>query len=116
MSFSVESFTTSPSVDTSNSLKKIELLQLADHYRLAASFSMGKSQINGIVLTYLVDKEIIPSLEVTEKTTLHKSSMTGEELLQLKHFEMEERGKERGPVSIERVGAERKRVEFSGKT
>ena len=82
-------------MDTLNSLKKIELLQLADHYSLAVSFSMGRSQIKWIVLAYLVDEEIIPSLEVTEEITLDKSSMTGEVLLQLKHLEMEEREKER---------------------
>ena len=69
------------------------------------------------MLTYLVDEEIIPSLEVTEEITVDKSSMTGEVLLQLKHFRNGGEGKrESGPVSIERVGAERKRVEFSGKT
>ena len=47
------------------------------------------------MLAYLVDEEIIPSLEVTEEITLDKSSMTGEVLLQLKHLEMEEREKER---------------------
>jgi len=45
MSFNVETFTTSPSVDMLNSLKKMELLQLAENYGLAMSTSMGKSQI-----------------------------------------------------------------------
>ena len=47
------------------------------------------------MLTYLVDEEIIPSSEVPEEITHDKSSMTGEELLQLKRLEMEEREKER---------------------
>jgi len=95
MSFSVEAFVTSPSVEMLNSLKKTELLQLADHYSLATSTSMGKSQIKRIALTHLADEEIIPSLEVTEDITHGKSSLTGEELLQLKCLEMEERNKER---------------------
>ena len=88
-------------MDTLNSLKKTELLQLADHYSLAASSSMGKSQIKRIVLTYLVDEEMIPSSEVPEEITHDKFSMTGEELLQLKHLEMEEREKEREKPSID---------------
>ena len=93
MSFNVETFTTSPSVETLNSLKKVELLQLAEYYGLATSTSMGKSQIKRILLTHLVEEEIIPSSEVTDEITRDKSSMTGEELLQLKRLEMEERGR-----------------------
>ena len=47
------------------------------------------------MLTHLVDEEIIPSSEVTEEITCDKPSMMGEELLQLKRLEMEERDKER---------------------
>jgi len=47
------------------------------------------------VLTHLLDEEIIPPSEVTDEITREKSSMTGEELLQLKRLEMEERHKER---------------------
>ena len=49
MSFSVETFAMSPSVETLNSSKKNELLQLVEHYSLAASTSMGKSLIKWIV-------------------------------------------------------------------
>jgi len=59
---------------------------------------MGKSQIKWIVLTHLVDEEIIPSSKVTEDIANGKSSMTGKELLQLKRFEMEERDKERPSI------------------
>ena len=92
ISFSVETFAASSSVETLNSLKKNELLQLLEHYSLTAFTSMGKSQIKQIVLTHLLE-EIIPLLEVTDEITREKSSMTGEELLQLKCLEMEERGK-----------------------
>lgn len=95
MSFSVETFAALPSVETLNSLKKNELLQLVEHYSLAASTSMGKCQIKRIVLTHLLDEEIIPPSEVMDEITRDKSSMTGKELLQLKHLEMEERNKER---------------------
>ena len=56
---------------------------------------MGKSQIKRIVLTHLLDEEIIPPSKVTEEITRDKSGMTGEELLQLKRLEIEERDKER---------------------
>ena len=94
ISFSVETFATSSSVETLNSLKKNELLQLLEHYSLTAFTSMGKSQIKQIVLTHLLE-EIIPLSEVTDEITREKSSMTGEELLQLKCLEMEERDEKR---------------------
>ena len=56
---------------------------------------MGKSQIKRIVLTHLLDEEIIPPSKVTDKITRDKSGMTGKELLQLKRLEIEERDKER---------------------
>ena len=115
MSFSVETFAASPSVETLNSLKKNELLQLVEHYSLAASTSMGKSQIKQIVLTHLLDEEIIPPSEVTDKITRDKSSMTGEELLQLKRLEMEERDKER-EAQYQMKDSKKKGVDFSGKT
>ena len=87
MSFTVETFAASPSVETLNSLKKNELLQLVEHYSLATSIatsiSMGKSQIKRIVLTHLLDEEIIPPSEVTDEITREKSSMISKELLQL---------------------------------
>ena len=70
MSFNVETFTASPSVETLNSLKKTELLQLAEYYSLATSTSMGKSQIKRILLTNLVEEEIILSSEVTDEINL----------------------------------------------
>ena len=77
------------------SRRNIRLKWLVEHYSLAAYTSMGISQIKRIVLIHLLDEEIIPSSEVTDEITCDKSSMTGEELLQLKRLEMEERDKER---------------------
>jgi len=49
-----------------NSLKKAKLLQLVNYYHLTAS-SMPKLQIKQITVTYLVDKDIIPSPEAMEE-------------------------------------------------
>jgi len=53
-------------------------------------------------------------LGVTEEITLDKSSMTGEELLQLKHLEMEERKKRKAQYRLKEL--ELREKEFSGKT
>ena len=94
MSFEVEKFVATPSVRELNAIKKSELLQLVQHYGLTADSSLSKSQIKEVVLKYLVDEEIIPSMEISEEN-MPVEGMTGEELLQLKRLEFEERGRER---------------------
>ena len=94
MSFNVEKFVTTPTVGELNPLKKNELLQLVQHYKLTADASLSKSQVKELILKHLIYEEIIPSVEETEETA-QVSSMTGEELLQLRRLEFQEREKER---------------------
>ena len=94
MSFDVERFVTTPTVGELNSLKKNELLQLVQHYKLTADASLSKSQVKEVVLKHLIDEEVIPPVETTEETA-QVGGMTGEELLQLKRLEFQERDKER---------------------
>ena len=94
MSFEVEKFTSTPSVEELNTLKKAELLKLINHYHLTALSSMPKSQIKKS-FTHLVDEEIIPSSEVTDEMVRGERGLTGEEVLQLKRLGIEEREKER---------------------
>jgi len=42
MSFDVESFAACPTLEVFNSLKKAELLLVAQHYKLSVASSMGK--------------------------------------------------------------------------
>ena len=55
---------------------------------------MPKSQIKQIVLAHLVDEEIIPSSEAMEEMVRGERGLTGDEVLQLKRLEFEEREKE----------------------
>ena len=68
--------------------------QLVNHCHLTASSSILKSQIKQIVVIHLVDKEIIPSLEVTEEIVRDERGLMGEKVLHLRHFELVERKKE----------------------
>ena len=82
MLFDVERFVTTPTVEELNSLKKNELLQLVQHYKLTADASLSKSQVK-VVLKHLIDKEVIPPVEIMKEIT-QIGGMTDEELLQLK--------------------------------
>ena len=79
MSFDVERFVTTPTVGELNSLKKNELLQLLQHYKLTADASLSKSQVKEVVLKHLIDEGVIPPVETTEETA-QVGGMTGEEL------------------------------------
>ena len=80
MSFDVEKFTSSPTVEELNWLRKSELLQLAQHYDLTVDNSLSKTQIKEVVIKYLVDEEMISST----------GGLKGEEILQSKRLEFEE--------------------------
>jgi len=61
MSFDVESFLASPTLEVFNSLKKAELLLVAQHYKLSVASSMGKGEIKKTVLSYLMEEELLKS-------------------------------------------------------
>ena len=115
MSFDAEKFATTPTVRELNSLKKNELLQLVQHYKLTADAALSKSQVKEIVLKHLIDEEIIAPVEETEETA-SVSGMTGEEILQLKRLEFQEREKEReAQLRLKELDL-KERVDLAGKT
>ena len=95
MSFDAERFASTPTVRELNSLKKNELLQLAQYYELTADAALSKSQVKEIVLKHLIDEELITPVDETAKEIGTNNGMSGEELLQLKRLEFQEREKER---------------------
>jgi len=80
MSVKVERFASTPSFEELNILKKDEVLQLVNHCHLTAALSMPKSQIKQIIVMHLVDEEIIPPSEATEKIVRGERGLTGEEV------------------------------------
>ena len=58
MSFEVERFASTPSVEELNTLKKSKFLLLVNHYYLSATSSMPKSQIKQTIVTHLVDERL----------------------------------------------------------
>ena len=83
MPFHVEKFVSHPIIEKLNLLKKTELFQLVQHYKLMAGVSFNKSKVKEVVLKYLIDKDIIPPMEEPSETATSEGIM-GEELLQFK--------------------------------
>ena len=64
MSFDIESFTASPTVEMFNSFKKAELLLVTQHYKLSVMSSMGKGEVKKIVLSHLTEEEFLSEEEL----------------------------------------------------
>ena len=101
MSFNLEEFISSPTVEEINTLRKTDLLTIAHHYKLGATSATTKGQVKQMILQYFVDEEIFRDTTVV---SAEQGITTGEELLELKRLEFQEKEKEGGPVKIERVG------------
>ena len=87
MAFNLQSFVSEPRTEEFNSLKKAELLQVAQHFKLTVNTSMGKGEIKKIVLNHLVEEELLPEEEL-------ENVNTREDHLELKKFEFQERERE----------------------
>ena len=87
MAFNLQSFVGEPRMEEFNSLKKAELLQVAQHFKLTVNTSMGKGEIKKIVLNHLVEEELLPEEEL-------ENVNTREDHLELKKLKFQERERE----------------------
>ena len=74
-----------------NSLKKANLLVIAQHYQLSVNESMSKAQIKKLIVEYLQDEELLSNSSDTVET----GTMMSEEKLELKRLEFQEKEWER---------------------
>ena len=93
MSFNLQSFVGEPRMEEFNSLKKAELLQVAQHFKLTVNTSMGKGEIKKIALYHLIEEELLPEEEL-------ENVNTREDHLELKKLEFQEREWAPAPAPI----------------
>lgn len=87
MLFNLESFVAEPQLDEFNGLKKSDSLQVGQYYKLSVNTSIGKGDIKKVVLNFLIEKEIFP------EDDLEHASVSGEQSLELRRLEYQERDK-----------------------
>ena len=125
MSFKLENFVAAPSMNLLNLAKKIDLLNIADHYALTSvKPSMLKKEINNILIKFLVGEEILdPSalsfvlitqtdlqlreLKVQRQIQLEKLRLEQEERIRVEQLEWEER-MQKEKLAMEKEKLERK--------
>lgn len=90
MLFEVENFVSSPSLEVINSLKKVNLLAIAQHYKLRVNKTMTKAQIKKLIVKYLQEEELLSDSGDPGEIGM----MTGEELLKLKQLELQKKENE----------------------
>jgi len=87
--FTVELFAEEPLLLVLDSIKKTELLAIAQHYKLSSiTGSLKKGEIKKLIKEYLIDEELV--LKEDEEM-----SQPSANLLERKHLEFQEREKER---------------------
>jgi len=64
MSFEIESFIAAPSVEALSALKRTELTQVTEHYKLSVTSAMKKGEICQLIVNYLHEEELISDEEV----------------------------------------------------
>ena len=62
--FNPDSFVAELRLDKSNELKKVNLLQIGQYFKVTVNLSMGKGGIKKLVLNYLVENEIFPEKDL----------------------------------------------------
>jgi len=87
MSFEVESFAASPTLKVFNSLKKAELLLVAQHYKPSVASSIGKGEIKKTVLSHLTEEELLSEEE------LERVDASQEDVLEMKRLELQGKDK-----------------------
>ena len=86
--FDIDAFTSKPTLLVLDSLKKTDLLALAQHYKLSINTTQKKGDVKKLVQDNLIDEELVPEEEIE---SLEPSTT----LLELKRLEFQEREKER---------------------
>ena len=87
--FTLEAFVEEPTLQAINLLKKSQLLEVANYYKVEVNSSQKKSEVKQVLIDYLIDEEIIPEDDVSN------ANITDENTLELRHLEMQDREKER---------------------
>ncbi|KAJ8022637.1 Stress response protein nst1 [Holothuria leucospilota] len=102
MSFNLDEFVASPSVEELDSLKKSEIVKVAKQYGTEFQTLMWKDEIKRYVLEYLVDESILPSTVLDTAITVPTDNT-----FELKRLEME-MNKE---ITLKEMERERERKE-----
>ena len=88
--FSVESFVAEPTLSLLSSLKKPQLIEIANHYELSVTGTMKKGEIKRLITVYLTDEELVP-----EEDTVSLPATVDSSTLELKRLEFQEKEKAR---------------------
>ncbi|XP_072182212.1 uncharacterized protein [Diadema setosum] len=105
--FSIEKFVDSPTVEELLTLKKVDLLRVAENYKVpAVKSTMKKSEITQHTIKFLVDEEVFPLQALRSISGSPPGDVQGSVEVRLKELELE---KARIELERERVSLERAR-------
>jgi len=97
MSFNIEAFIAEPSIKALLPLKRTELTQLAEHFKLSVASGAKKGEIRQLIINHLRKEELVSDeeLEETSATALQRlEERANEREAELKVKELQLREKE----------------------
>ena len=107
MEFSVTDILETPTIEEFELLKKVDLIGLGLHFKLAVKTSMRKQEIEVIIAKKLLQEEIFSSYDFPEEK--NKMSQYEFELEKIRlQLEYEEREKDKERLSQDRIHKEEK--------
>ena len=89
--FSIEAFVTAPSLIVVKSLKKSELIVVAQHYKLEISSTLKKSELKNLVIEHLMEEELV----CDDDSDLSDTASATRNTLELRRLELQDRERER---------------------
>ena len=89
--FHLESFAAEPTLRSLSVIKKPQLIEVANYYKLSIVSSMKKGEIKKLITVHLIDEELVPEEEIEESLL----SSVDANSVELKHLEFQEREKAR---------------------
>jgi len=91
--FNIKTFVEEPTLKVVKALKKAELIQVAQHYKLEASSALKKSELKRLVIEYLVEEEVVSE----DDSELPPTASPGDTMssLELRRLELQDKERER---------------------
>ena len=91
--FNIETFVEELTLKVVKSLRKTELIQVAQHYKLEVSSTLNKSELKKLAIEYLVEEEVVSEDDSELPPTASPSETISS--LELRRLELQDKERER---------------------
>jgi len=91
--FNIDTFVEEPTLKVVKSLKKAELIQVTQHYKLEFNSTLKKSELKKLVIEFLVEEEVVSENDSELPITASQDATLS--ILKLRRLELQDKERER---------------------